>query len=207
MGARCCQTKATPKRTQKLFESKSKRKGIPRSRCKVGPCSHQFLSVTPSEIGVKYPPVGHPFISFGSCLRMMQKNHPPPFKLGKSQKIPPTLTFTQQQQNKKQPQQTPKANCRPEVWTNNFLTLGLPNSRQHSIPSCHLLDEAIKATASTGRSEPPNLSEVVGFWGVPKLAASQKKTGCKWWLPSTKLTYPTLGKGNSSSKLPWKGIC
>jgi len=24
---------------------------------------------------------------------------------------------------------------------------------------------------------------------------------------SRELTYPTLGKGNSSSKLPWKGIC
>ena len=26
-------------------------------------------------------------------------------------------------------------------------------------------------------------------------------------IPSRQLTYPTFGKGNSSSKLPWKGIC
>ena len=26
-------------------------------------------------------------------------------------------------------------------------------------------------------------------------------------IPSTELTYPTLGKGNSSLKLPWEGIC
>ena len=26
-------------------------------------------------------------------------------------------------------------------------------------------------------------------------------------LPSRELTYPTLGNGNSPSKLPWKGIC
>jgi len=28
-----------------------------------------------------------------------------------------------------------------------------------------------------------------------------------WKVPSRELTYPTLGKGKSSSKMPWWGIC
>jgi len=27
------------------------------------------------------------------------------------------------------------------------------------------------------------------------------------WLPSRELTYPTWGKGNASSKVPFYGIC
>ena len=128
----------------------------------------------------------------------------PTVYLGKSRVNPPTpLTFTQQQQQKKKKTK----NCRPEVWTTNFLTLGASK-----------LSTTFNAFLPfTGRSHQghrlrdvrsPQICFGCRVLGGTKIGLLQKKkTGCKWWLPSRELTYPTLGKGNSSSKLPWKGIC
>ena len=49
-----------------------------------------------------------------------------------------------------------------------------PGSRQHSMPSCHFVDDATRATASKnrGRREPRGLSLVPGLLILPPLQAS-----------------------------------
>lgn len=102
LGAPCCGTRAKPKRTKTWSQG---------SRCKVGPLQSPVRAVgshNSKRNRGEIPPqlVTHLF-HLEVAAAYDAEIIPPPFKLGKSQKIPPTLTFTQQQQ---QQQQTPKAN-------------------------------------------------------------------------------------------------
>ena len=159
----------------------NERKRDPKKPLQGGPLQSPVISkgpITPSETGVKYPPSWSPIYFIWSCCCVWcKKIIPPAFKLGKSQKIPPNIDiYPTKKKQKTTPTKTPKANGpSPRFGPPISSPLGLPNSRQHSMPSCHLLDEAIKATASTNGNvrEPPDL-ENCGFWGVPKLASSKK---------------------------------
>ena len=46
--------------------------------------------------------------------------------------------------------------------------------------------------------------KVTSIWVIKRVTWKKLEKGS---LPSRKLTYPTFGKGKSSSKVPWEGIC